>query len=290
VRVLVTGSAGHIGREQVKVLQAAGYEVRTTDRVAAQRGDDWEHLPGDLRDLDFIRRAVQGMDAVAHLGAIASDRRGASEDVMAVNVQGTWNVLLAAQEAGVPRVVAFSSINALGCVGGHRPAQYLPIDDAYPHHPLSPYQLSKHIGEEICRYFSEKFGMVTICLRPAYVAAPDHYKSFRDYPVEIRAEGSKVEYWGYVDRRDVCEATLLSLTVENVLHDAFLLFADDTILDTPTLEAVEKHYPDTPWKQDKAAYFADNPYRSMFDCSHAKQVLGWQPKHSWREAFADQPS
>jgi uncharacterized protein YbjT (DUF2867 family) len=65
-------------------LQAAGYEVRTTDRVAAHRGDDWEHLPGDLRDLDFIRRAVQGMDAVAHLGAIASDRRGAAEDVMAV--------------------------------------------------------------------------------------------------------------------------------------------------------------------------------------------------------------
>jgi UDP-glucose 4-epimerase len=283
LRVLVTGCMGHIGREQVKVLQEAGYEVRTTDRAAAKRGDDWEHLPGDLRDLDFIRRAVQGVDMVAHLGAIASDRRGGSDDVFSVNVQGTWNVLLAAQEAGVSRVVAFSSINALGCVGGHRPAQYLPIDDEYPRHPLSPYQLSKHLGEETCRYFSEKFGMVTICLRPAFVATPEHYPNFRNRPPGAPSDWAKNEYWGYVDRRDVCDAVLLSLTVENVLHDAFLLFGDDTTLNIPTLEAVEQHYPDTPWKQDRDTYFANNPYRSLFDCSHAKQVLGWQPKHSWRE-------
>lgn len=285
MRVLVTGSAGHIGKEQARVIREAGHEVRTTDRTAAGRDHEGEHLPGDLRDLDFIRGAVQGMDAVIHLGAIPSDRRGSGDEVLQVNMQGTWNVLIACQEAGVPRVVFYSSINALGCVGGHRPAQYLPIDDEYPRHPMSPYQLSKHLGEEACRSYSNKHGIVTICLRPGYVAAPDHYTNFlqRGTPEE-RGAWQKDEYWGYVDRRDVCDAGLRALTVENVLHDAFILFADDTTIDVPTIELVEKHYPDTPWKQDKKAYFADNPYRTVFDCTHAKQVLGWQPQHSWRHA------
>lgn len=99
-RVLVTGSAGHIGKEQVKVLQAAGYDLRTTDRVAVGRDHEWEHMAGDLRDINFVRNAVQGMDAVAHLGAIANDRRGSGDEVLSVNVQGTWNILMACQEAG----------------------------------------------------------------------------------------------------------------------------------------------------------------------------------------------
>lgn len=285
MRVLVTGSAGHIGREQVRVLQAAGYDLRTTDRVATVRDHAWEHLPGDLRDIDFVRRAVQGVDAVVHLGAIPSDRYGSGDEVLTVNVQGTWNVLMACQEAGVERVVFFSSINALGCVGGHRPAAYLPIDDAYPRHPMSPYQLSKHLGEEICRCFSEKHGIVTICLRPGFVATPEHYAHFGHGSQEQRAAWQKDEYWGYVDRRDVCDAVVRALQVEGIQHDAFLLFADDTTIDLPTLQLVEQHYPDTPWKQDRQAYVAGNPYRSVFDASRAKQVLGWYPRHSWREVL-----
>jgi nucleoside-diphosphate-sugar epimerase len=286
LRVLVTGNAGHIGKWLTKALREAGYELKTLDRTAAHRGDEWEHIPGDLRDMDAVRKAVQGVDAVAHLGAIASDRRGSGDDVLSVNVQGTWNVLLACVEAGVSRVVYFSSINALGCVGGHRPALYLPIDDAYPRHPMSPYQLSKHLGEEICRSFTNKHGIVTVCLRPGFVAGPDQYRWFREAPPQRGPEWGKVEYWAYVDIRDVVEATLLSLKAEKILHDAFLLMADDTTTTTPTAELIEKHYPDTPWKQDRAAWLADNPYRTLMDCTHAKEVLGWQPKHSWREETA----
>ena len=59
--------------------------------------------------------------------------------------------------------------------------------------------------------------------------------------------------------------------------------ADDTTVTMPTAELVDKNYPDTPWKQDRAAWLADNPHRTLMDCTHAKEALGWQPKRSWRE-------
>jgi UDP-glucose 4-epimerase len=284
VRVLITGSAGNIGREQVKMVREAGHEIRTFDRVAGKREDGWEHLPGDLRDIESVRRAAQGMDAVLHLGAISHDRGGSPEEVLTVNVQGTWNVLLACAEAGVPRVVFYSSVNALGNFQGHRPSEYLPIDDGYPRHPMSPYQLSKHLGEETCRCFSNKHGIVTVCLRPVYVAHPDHYSRWRERNDAERGQWGKNDYWAYVDVRDVCDAGLRGLTVEGVLHDAFLLTADDTTMSLPTGELVDRYYPDTPWHQDRSAYLASNPYRSLVDCAHAKEALGWQPKYSWRDS------
>lgn len=167
MRILVTGSAGHIGREQVRVLREAGHEIRTLDRVAQKKSEVGEHFVGDLRDLDTVRRAVAGMDAIVHLGAIPNDRRGAEEQILSINVQGTWNILLACVEAEVGRVVNFSSINALGCVGERRTIDAFPITDALPHYPMSPYQISKHIGEELCALFAARHGIVTISLRPA---------------------------------------------------------------------------------------------------------------------------
>ncbi len=285
MRVLITGSAGFIGREQVKAALAAGHEVRTIDRAAGSRKNDWEHIPGDLRDLTTVRRAVQGVDAVIHLGAIANDRHGHAEEVLTVNVQGTWNILLACVEADVDRVVYYSSVNSLGNFMGHRASDYLPIDDTYPRHPMSPYQLSKHLGEECCRSFSAKNGITTICLRPVYVADPDHYSRWREHRKHSHSdEWGRRDYWSYVDVRDVCSAALLGLEVQGVSHDAFLLTADDATSDTPTAERVKCHYPDTPWKQDQEAWLAERPLRSLVDCSHAKSVLGWQPRYSWQDA------
>jgi len=278
-----------IGRVLVKMLRAAGYELRTFDRRAHSVGNDGEHIPGDLRDIYTVRRAMQGVEAVAHLGAIPFDQPpGREDDVLTVNVQGTWNILIAGVESGIKRLVYFSSVNALGNVGGLRPSAYLPIDDVYPRHPLSPYQISKHLGEEMCRAFSARHGLVTVCLRPVLVVSPEQpyfYPKWRKG--NFNPEWAASEYWAYVDVRDVCDATLRSLTVPNVTHDAFLLTAADTMMTVPTAELVAEHYPDTPWpKMDRAAYLAENPYRSLFDCSHAAEVLGWHPQYSWRDSTA----
>lgn len=285
MRILVTGSEGGIGRVLVPTLLAAGHDLRTFDR-AARRGTEVEHLPADLRDIAAVRRAVQGVDAVAHLGAIPSDDPGREDDVLSVNVQGTWNVLLACVEAGVGRVVAFSSVNALGNVGGHRPSASLPIDDAYPRHPMSAYQLSKHLGEEACRSFSAKHGLVTVCLRPVLVTYPDRHDAvWRGLSDEERVERGRTEYWAYVDARDVCDAVLRGLRVEGVSHDAFLLAAADTTALAPTAELVDRFYPSTPWPAvERDAYLAGDPRRSLIDYAHAAAVLGWSPRHRWRDA------
>ncbi len=282
MKVLVTGSAGNIGREQVRQLQAAGHEIRGFDRVAKSKEMDFEYISGDLRDIYTVRQAVGGMDAVIHLGAIPSDRQGCADDVLSTNVQGTWNVLLACVEAGVERIVNYSSINALGCVGGYKDGVHLPIGDDYPRHPYSPYQISKHLGEEMCTAFTNRHGLITISLRPTAVLGADSYQWFKT--TQNRGGGhSRVEYWAYVDRRDTARAGMLALTVQGVTNDAFLLSARDTTIDIPTQELVDTYYPDTPWVKDRATYIGDETYRALLDCSHAEEVLGWVPQYSWRD-------
>lgn len=283
MRVLVTGSAGRIGVEVVRDLTSRGYVLRTFDRQAAPPEACVDHCPGDVRDILDVRRTVQGMDAVVHLAAVPNDRRGGADDVLATNVQGTWNVLLACHEAGVKRVVLMSSINSLGNFGGHKPSAYLPIDDAYPHHPMTPYQMSKHLAEELCRMFSHAHGMITICLRPVGVTFPDQYVRWREQRSSWRREWGRIDYWSYVDVRDVCEAVARSLEADHIQHDCFILAAPDTFSETPTAELIAEHYPDTPWNVDRDEFLARSPYISVLDCSHIENVLGWKPMRSWRE-------
>ena len=286
MRVLVTGSEGRIGRHLAGVLDGKGYSLRgfdtRADTQAAGGPIDDRHV-GDLRDLPAVRSAMRGVDAVVHLGAIPSDRDDGAA-VMQTNVMGSWNVLQAAQENGVRRVVFFSSINAQGSVlTGHPPA-VLPIDDDYPHHPATPYQLSKHLGEEICRSFSERHGMITLCLRPTWVTQPSDYTQ-AGFGTDGFLAAWQPDLWAYVDVRDVGDAVLRCLQLEGILHDCFLLAADDTSAHIPTAELLARHFAGVPWPTiDPPHYFGGNPFRSLVDCARAKARLGWQPQHSWRDA------
>ncbi len=278
--VLLTGSEGAIGSHIGPGLRAAGYTLRTLDKAPSTvHGGD--HHSVDLLDLAAVRDATKGADAIVHAGAIPWDR-GDGSSVIATNVMGTWNVLQAASEAGVDRFVALSSINAQGSTGGRRPIPYLPLDDEVPHHPTSPYQLSKHLMEETCRSFSETHGLATICLRPVFVSHPAS-PHIEGLGTEAFIEPWRHELWAYVDVRDVVEAVLLSLRATAIKHDRFLLAAADTSVPEPTRELVERFHPEARWRDvDLDAYLAGDPYRSLIDCRHACDVLGWVPRHSWR--------
>ena len=281
MRILLTGSAGRIGQRQTKYLLEAGYEIRTFDKTAKKKEWDWEHISGDLRDLTTVRNLMSGIDAVVHMGAIANDQRGNDEGVFGTNVMGTWNILQAGLEAGVRKYVLFSSVNALGAVGGHRSPVHLPIGDDYPRHPMTPYQLSKHVGEDMGSSFSAKHGIQAISFRPGYVTLPENYKDMVNHKKENDKWG-KTEFWGYIDIRDVCNAVMLALKNETIKADAFLLMASDTSVSTPSRELVEEFWGEIPWIGDKGNYFAENPNRSLFDTTHSAEVLGWKPEHSWR--------
>lgn len=279
--VLLTGSEGAIGRHLGPALQQAGYALRTLD-LRPGSSSDGDHRIVDLLDLPALRAVMEGVGAVVHAGGIPWDRDDGSR-VVSTNVLGTWHILQVAVEAGVRRVIALSSINAQGSVGGRRAIEYLPIDDDYPHHPTSPYQLSKHLMEEVCRSFSERHGLVTICLRPVFVAHPasPHLSGFGTSSFITRWRN---DFWAYVDVRDVADAVARSLRVEGVLHDRFLLAAPDTSVAVETRTLVEREYAVVPWPNiGPDDYFAGAPYRSLIDCRHAREVLGWEARRSWRD-------
>jgi UDP-glucose 4-epimerase len=140
VRVLVTGDQGRIGVPVAGLLRGCGYEVAGFDRAGGE----------DVLDLAAVSRAARGCAAIVHLAALAHDNAGSPEQIMAVNVLGTWHVLLAAEAAGAGRVVCFSSAQVFGIAEGERLPDYFPVDDAHPRRAMRPYGLSKRLAEDLC--------------------------------------------------------------------------------------------------------------------------------------------
>jgi nucleoside-diphosphate-sugar epimerase len=279
--ILLTGSRGTVGRHLAVSLERAGHRVTGFDL----RGDPdraGAHQVGDLADRLLLTGLLAGKDALVHAAAIPYDL-GDPGEVMRTNVLGTWSVLQAAADAGVGRSVVFSSVNAQGSVGGHRPPAYLPIDDDHPHHPMTPYQLSKHLVEETCRAVSERYGMVTLCLRPVWITTPDRYAAFGTAAFE---EEWRPELWAYVDIRDVADAVERALTLDGVLHDRFLLAARDTSSIHPTRELVDAWYGSVSWRPEVDRSPGGDAFGSLVDCRHARDVLGWEPRRSWRKENA----
>ena len=172
---LVTGGAGFIGSHVVDELLRQGERVRVLDNFCtgkranlAHNLDRIELLEGSLTDLETVRRAVAGVDNVLHLGAIPSVPRSVADPIASneANVTGTLNLLVAARDEGVRRVVYSSSSS----VYGNSPA--LPKREDMPASPLSPYAVSKLAGENYCRAFHEVYGLQAVALRYFNVFGP----------------------------------------------------------------------------------------------------------------------
>ena len=140
MRILITGHRGNLGVPIARHLEHSGHDVAGFDRVDGQ----------DLLDLAEVSRAAAGCAAIVHLGALAHDTAGSPEQIMAVNVLGTWHVLLAAETAGSAWVIHFSSAQVFGIAEGERLPDYFPVDDAHPRRAMRAYGLSKCLGEDLC--------------------------------------------------------------------------------------------------------------------------------------------
>jgi nucleoside-diphosphate-sugar epimerase len=275
-QVLVTGSGGFIGMVVAAHLRLRGYQVVPYD---AQDGDD-------VRDLPALRRAMRGCEAVVHMAALADDDAGPPEDIMAVNVLGTWHVLQAARELDVKRVVSFSSMQVMGTANGYRRPDYLPVDDDHPLRPSHPYGISKQLGEEMCEDFTSASGIPTVCLRPVMVCDERIYAAV----ASARARDASAEwepFWefgAYVDVRDVAAAVELALGRPLSGHSRLLLSAADAWTSAPSRDMARRIMPDVPWRGGPE-YEAD-PYRALVDASRASQLLGWKPRYRWKDARA----
>lgn len=270
-RVLVTGHRGNVGAPVAAHLTELGYEVAGFDRADGQ----------DLLDPGQVRRAAEGCGAIVHLAGLAHDTAGRPEDIMAVNVLGTWHVLLAAEAAGAGRVIHFSSAQVFGIAEAERRPDYLPVDDAHSRRAMRPYGLSKCLAEDLCAGFTARTGIASVSLRPVWVWDPGQYRRMAErWRAEPASEWTPYwEYGGFVDVRDVALAVELALRVPLAGHHRALLCAADIAATAPSLDLAARLAPEVPVR-DPARYRAE-PWRALFDCSAAEAILGWRPRHRW---------
>ena len=292
--VLVTGGCGRLGRYVVDELRSR-YRVTTLDVVDSP----WTlpHLTLDILDLPGLYRACAGQDAVVHLAALDGHLEMPAARFLAVNALGTWNVLEAAFEAGVKQAVVASSNSALGLSegeGARRPL-YIPLDEAHPAWPTHPYALSKRLNEITAESFGRRTRMRVTCIRPTYVMFPELVPFIaartkgRPNPLETPHADPAVAaalkeplslLRSYVEPGDVARLFRLALEHIGASYELFYGSAADSFEPQPTLSYLQRTWGTLPEIRKPWVYERD-PYAAAIDCSHAREVLGWEPTSDW---------
>jgi nucleoside-diphosphate-sugar epimerase len=171
---LVTGGAGFIGSHLSEELVRRGHTVRVADSLITGKRANLDHVPGvefvqgDLADASFATRVMTGIEYVLHQAAIPSVPRSVKDPVTSnrANIDATLNVLVAARDAGVRRLVYAGSSSAYG------DTPTLPKREDMPTKPLSPYALQKLVAEQYCQMFTRLYGLETVTTRYFNVFGP----------------------------------------------------------------------------------------------------------------------
>ena len=229
MKFLVTGGAGFIGSNIVEELLKRGHEVRVLDDLSTGRREniapfekDIELIIGDVRTYHTVLRCARGMDFILHQAALPSVPRSIKDPIATneVGITGTLNVLQAAKETGVKRVVYASSSSVYG------DTPELPKHEGMKPNPLSPYAVTKLTGEYYCKVFNEIYGLETIALRYFNVFGPrqdpnSEYSAVIPKFIKLMKEGKRPTIYGdgtqsrdFTYVANVVEANILAATAE----------------------------------------------------------------------------
>lgn len=277
MKVLVTGSRGLVGSAVLRELSLRGCGTVGYDRVDGC----------DILDRSALESAMRGCDAVVHAAALLGRPGESPDQITAVNVEGTRNVLVAGRALAVRRIVFLSSVDVFGVFKGERAPDYLPLDDAHPCYGTTPYGLSKRRGEEMCRPLSDQGGPLTICLRPPGVWSSSTYRMIQAARRE-RAEFEWSPFWEYgafIDVRDLALACAQALDCDIDSSKCFSVASSDiTTSGRTSREWATFVHPHVEWRGGDE-YDAD-PYRGLIRIGEACRILGWQPTHTWKSFMA----
>jgi UDP-N-acetylglucosamine/UDP-N-acetyl-alpha-D-glucosaminouronate 4-epimerase len=297
---LVTGGAGFIGSNLVRALLERGGQVRVLDDLSTGRAanladlrDQLELIEADLRDQWVVKRALQGVEAVFHQGALPSVARSVADPLASheVNASGTLGLLLAASEAGVRRFVFASSSS----VYGDTPT--LPKSEDLPTDPLSPYAVSKLAAERYCRVFHRLYGLETVCLRYFNVFGPrqdpaSEYSAvipkfittmLRGESPVVHGDGSQSRDFSYI--ANVVQANLLAAEAPGVGGEVFNIACGEraSLLD---LVAGLNQILGTSIEPTFTAARPGDVKHSLADISRAERLLGYQPLVRFQQGLA----
>ena len=289
---LVTGGCGFVGSHLVEALVEKGDRVRVFDNCSTGKTENVAHLKnqielidGDLRELDAVQQAVANVDYVFHQGARPSVARSVADPILSnnVNINGTLNLLVAARDAGVKRVVYAASSSAYG----NTPT--LPRSETLSPQPASPYAITKYVGECYCRVFTQVFGLETVALRYFNIFGPRQNPTSQYSAVipkfihtylhgnspTIEGDGEQSRDFTYI--ANAVHANLLACHADGIAGEMFNIgCGQQTSINTLAGLIGEMMETDA-----KPVYTASRPgdvRHSCADIGKAQQLLGYEPK------------
>jgi nucleoside-diphosphate-sugar epimerase len=280
--VAVTGSSGKLGRHVVRDLQDHGYRVVALDRVPDPGSPAAAAVRVDLTDHGQVLEALtgvdgrhDGVDAVVHLAAIPAPGLATNATTFANNITATYNVFAAARTAGIRNIVWASSETVLG-LPFDTPPPYIPVDEDYPVRPESTYSLVKSLEEEMARHFTRWVpDLKMIGLRFSNVMDPDDYARFPGFDADPALR--RWNLWGYIDGRDGAQAVRLALEHQATGVDVFVIANADTVMSRRSADLAAEVYPDVSVTRELGEH------ETMLSIDKARRVLGFEPRHSWRD-------
>ncbi|MES2223967.1 MAG: NAD-dependent epimerase/dehydratase family protein [Patescibacteria group bacterium] len=291
-KYLVTGGAGFIGSNAVDALLNEGHEVHVIDNLSG--GSESNINPkaifhkADIRNLEEIKPLFVGIDGVFHFAALPRVQYSIEHPIETneVNINGTQNVLIAAQLAGVKRVVYSASSSAYG------DQPIMPLQETMLPRPLSPYGMQKYVGEHICRIWSAIYGIETVSLRYFNVYGP-RQSSEGAYALVIarflkqQKDGLKMTITGdglqtrdFTHVRDVVRANMLAMESDKVGKGEVVNIGagnNKSVLEIAKLIGGEYEF--IPARIEPKNTLADN--------SKARELLGWIPQENFEKGVEE---
>jgi len=275
-KVVVTGGSGRLGQYMIHELLGAQYDILSLD-IAPPTQKLCESWLCDLRHSGDLYEAFKDATAVIHLGAYQAPKLASDCETFANNVTATYNVLKAASDMEVQRVVLASSVAAYGFLYAPKmwAPDYLPLDEAYPCRSQYPYALSKVFGEQLADSFVGQSQLTVVSLRFSGV---NFDLTYRTLPERWANPGARLgTFWSYVDARDAALASRLAIEADLVGHQVFNIGADTSRYREPTAELIQQYLPGTRIKEGFSGSWGG------LDCGRAKATLGFRARHVWQD-------
>jgi|TARA_B110000090_G_C13289217_1_gene411283 nucleoside-diphosphate-sugar epimerase len=290
MRLLFTGGSGKAGKHCIDYLRDQGHTILNVDLIDLGH-DSVQTRLADITDAGQIfdvmssyanyheldlGQGVPKFDAVIHFAAIPRLMMTSDNECYRVNTLGTYNVLDAAIKFGIKKVIFASSETTYGVcfADGEVKPDYLPIDENHPTIPQDSYAMSKVVNEATAKSFQRRSGIDIYGLRINNVIEPHEYKE--KFPAYMEnPDLRRRNIFSYIDARDLGQMVQKCLDTDGLGYEVFNVSNDDHSVGLSSEELIETYYQGVEIKIPKVP-------ESFYTNEKAKQLLGFQPCHSWR--------